>query len=306
GTTTPSTNTSGVATFDNLSINLVGSKQLRATSGTPFVTSTAFNITPAAANKLVFVQQPTNTVAGVSISPAVTVQLQDSFSNNVSSSGVSVAMALSTGNGTLSPTTTQSTNGSGLATFNDLSINLTGSKNLTASSGGLASAVSNAFSITASAVGTLTFAQQPTATVAGVSISPAVTVQAKDAFGNNVPSASVTMTLTGGATGTLSGTTTQPTDANGIATFGNLSINLVGSKSLKATSGSRSVTSTAFLITQEAGTALAFVQQPTQTTAGASITPAVTVQLQDSFGNNASSSGVSVTMALPSGSTATL
>src|SRR5439155_15431183 len=145
---------------------------------------------------------------------------------------------------TLSCTTTRSRITSGTGTCGKLSINPDVSKNLTATSGA-ASVVSSAFNITAAAVGTLTFAQQPTNTVAGVSISPAVTVQAKDAFGNNVPSASVTMTLTGGSTGTLSGTTTQPTDANGVATFGNLSINLVGSKSLKATSGSRSVTSTA-------------------------------------------------------------
>src|SRR5439155_17082403 len=202
-TTTRSRITSGTGTCGKLSINPDVSKNLTATSGAASVVSTAFNITAAAASTLTFVQQPTNTVAGVSISPAVTVQAKDAFGNNVSGV-VSVVMALSTGNGTLSGTPTQSTNGSGLATFSDLSINLTGSKNLTASSGGLASAVSNAFSITAAAVSTLAFVQQPTATNGGVSISPAVTVQAKDAFGNNVPSAPVTMTLTTG-TGTLSG-----------------------------------------------------------------------------------------------------
>src|SRR3989441_13245778 len=110
--------------------------------------------------------------------------------------------------------------------------------------------------------------------------------------------------LTAGNTGTLSGTTTQPTDAGGLATFGNLSINLVGSKSLKVTSGSRSVTSTAFLIAPAAGTALAFVQQPTQTAVGASIPPPVMVLAKDAFGNTVPN--VSVTMALPAGSTATL
>src|SRR3989441_329437 len=231
GTTTRSTNTSGVATFDNLSINLVGSKQLRATSGTPFVTSTAFNITPAAANKLVFVQQPTNTAAGMSIAHTVPVQAKYACNNNVP--GAPVAMTLTTGTGTLSGTTTQSTNGSGLATFNDLSINLTGSKNLTASSAGLTSASSSAFSITAAAVNTLTFVQQPANTVAGVSISPAVTVQAKDAFGNNVPSAPVAMTLTTGTTAPL-GTTTRRTREGGRAPCAHQNINRKGAKNRRA------------------------------------------------------------------------
>src|SRR5207245_10139052 len=58
---------------------------------------------------------------------------------------------------------------------------------------GALSVESNAFDITAAAVNTVAFVQQPTDTVAGQSITPAVTVEAKDQFGNTVPSASVTM-----------------------------------------------------------------------------------------------------------------
>ncbi|MBW7914520.1 MAG: alkaline phosphatase, partial [Taibaiella sp.] len=99
------------------------------------------------ATKVAFVQQPTNTTAGAAISPAVTVQLQDDSGNNVYTSDVSVTISLSSGTGVLSGTAVQKTNASGLATFSGLSIDLAGSKNLTATSAGLMSAVSNAFTI---------------------------------------------------------------------------------------------------------------------------------------------------------------
>src|SRR5688572_14481956 len=96
GATTQTTDAGGVATFNDLSIDLVGSKTLTAGSGA-LVVSSSFVISPAAASQLDFVQQPSNAVAGESISPAVTVQLKDQFGNNVPQAGVSVAMALSSG-----------------------------------------------------------------------------------------------------------------------------------------------------------------------------------------------------------------
>src|SRR5438094_832245 len=72
--TTPVTVVSGVATFSDLSINKTGiGYTLKATKGALTQTSTAFNITPGAATQLVFTQQPTTTVAGATITPAVTV-----------------------------------------------------------------------------------------------------------------------------------------------------------------------------------------------------------------------------------------
>ena len=304
GTTVQTTDASGLATFNNLSINLEGSKNLTATSdGLTSAVSNAFTISAGAATRVVFVQQPSNTTSGAAISPAVTVQLQDALGNNVSTSGVSVAMSLSSGEGVLSGTTVQTTDASGLATFSDLSIDLAGSKNLTATSEGLTLAVSDAFAISAGTATKVVFVQQPTDATAGSIISPAVTVQLQDALGNNVSTSgvSVTMLLSSG-TGALSGTTVQTTNASGLATFNNLSINLAGSKNLTATSaGLTSAVSNAFTISAGTATKVVFAQQPTDATAGAAISPAVTVQLQDGSGNNVSTSGVSVTMSLSSG-----
>ncbi|KKO20531.1 MAG: hypothetical protein BROFUL_00753, partial [Candidatus Brocadia fulgida] len=260
-------------------------------------------INPGAVASVAFVQQPADAVAGAAISPAITVQLKDALGNNVSAGGVSVAMAMTTGTGVLSGTTPQATDGGGLATFNDLSVNLTGSKNLTASSAGLTSAVSDAFTISAGVAASVAFVQQPADAVAGAAISPAITVQLKDALGNNVSTGgvSVAMALTTG-TGVFSGTTPQTTDGSGLATFNDLSINLTGSKNLTASSaGLTLAVSDAFTISAGAAVSIIFVQQPTDTVANDVISPAITVQLKDILGNNVSRGGVSVAMALTTG-----
>ena len=96
---------------------------------------------------LAFVQQPTTTPPSTAITPPVTVQLKDGSNNNIAQAGVSITLTLTSGTGTLSGTLTQMTNAAGLATFNNLAIDLPGVKQLTASATNLTSAVSNNFSI---------------------------------------------------------------------------------------------------------------------------------------------------------------
>lgn len=108
------------------------------------------------ATQLAFVQQPLDTQADVVITPFVTVQLKDSLLNNVLTFGVPVDVSLSSGVGVLSGTLQRLTDSSGLATFSDLSVDEVGIKNITASSSGLSSAVSNSFNITLPATPTPT------------------------------------------------------------------------------------------------------------------------------------------------------
>jgi hypothetical protein len=114
--------------------------------------SGAITITPAAASKLVFGQQPTDTVAGVAISPAVTVRELDAYGNLVTSDNatqITVAIGANPAAGTLSGTRIVTVSG-GVATFGTLSINNAGNGyTLTAKSGILTSATSSSFSITA-------------------------------------------------------------------------------------------------------------------------------------------------------------
>src|SRR5207253_502486 len=136
----------------------------------------------------------------------------------------------------------------------------------------------------------LGFGQQPTNAAAGSALSPAVAVQVLDLYGNLVAldqTDAVSLALgTNAGGGTLGGTTTA-TVSNGVASFGNLSINKTGTGyTLKATSGSLgAATSSTFNITPGAASQLVFGQQPTNTPAGSTISPAVTVQILDANGN---------------------
>lgn len=92
----------------------------------------------------------------------------------------------------------------------------------------------------------LTFVTPPSTTTVNQPITPAVRVQASDYSEAALPGVQVTLTLSSGS-GTLSGTLTQVTDATGVATFPNLSINAAGTAdTLQASSGSVTATSNAF------------------------------------------------------------
>src|SRR5207248_3003930 len=132
-------------------------------------------VTPAAADHLGFVQQPTTSVAGVAITPSITVQLLDPFGNldTSNSSNVTLALGANPGGSTLSGTLTVAAN-AGVAVFADISLDKTGTGYaLTSSSAGLAGANSAAFDITPAAADHLAFFQQPSNAVAGAAIAPA-------------------------------------------------------------------------------------------------------------------------------------
>ena len=297
---------SGVATFGDLSINLIGTGYTLAASAPSLTgaTSAPFNITAAAANRLAFVQQPTDTVAGDPISPSVTVGIEDQFGNPVTTTGTPITLAIGNnpGGGTLSGTLTQNTV-NGVSTFADLSIDKAGTAyTLTAASAGLTGATSDPFDITVGAANRLAFVQQPTDTVAGASISPAVTVRIEDAEGNSVTADGTPITLAIGTNpsgGTLSGTLTQ-NSVSGVATFAGLSIDLVGTgyTLTAASTGLTGATSDPFNITAASANKLSFVQQPTDTVAGANISPAVTVRVEDQFGNTVTVDGTPITLAI--------
>lgn len=175
----------------------------------------------SSATQLAFGQQPTITSAGALMAPAVTVQLQDAGGNPVAVGGVIVTMALSSGTGTLSGTLSQVTNTSGLASFSDLSVNLIGAKQLTASCPGRASAVSISFTIMAAAPASIVATGgTPQTTVVGTAFGTALQATVHDGFGN--PASGVTVTFTApssGASGAFGGftTATATTNAAGIA-----------------------------------------------------------------------------------------
>ena len=234
GSTTTVTVIGGIATFNNLVLNTAGTYTLgeAGTGGLAGPASGSFNVNPAAAHHLAVGIQPGNTVAGVVISPAVTVRVLDQFNNLVTTDTSNVTLAIGTnpGGGTLSGTTTVAAVG-GIATFNNLSINKAGTGyTLTAADGSLTGTTSGSFNISPAAADHLAVGIQPGNTVAGVVISPAVTVRVLDQFDNLVTTDTSNVTVAIGTNpggGTLSGTTTVAA-VGGVVTFNNLSINKAG------------------------------------------------------------------------------
>jgi hypothetical protein len=98
---------------------------------------------------LVFIVEPSNTVAGTIIAPAVQVAVEDTLGavDTTATGGVTLSLTTPAG-ATLSGTNPQ-TLASGIAIFSDLSVNQVGTYTLTATSSGRTSSTSTAFNITA-------------------------------------------------------------------------------------------------------------------------------------------------------------
>jgi hypothetical protein len=150
----------------------------------------------------------------------------------------------------------------------------------------------------------LVFTQQPTNAVAGVAISPAIIVTAKDAFGAVVPTYTGIVALALGANpggATLSGTIAV-TAVGGVATFSAVTLNKAAAGyTLTAVSGALAgATSTAFTITAAAAAAIAADSGNAQS--APVITPVaqqLVARVTDAFGNPVN--GVAVAWAVTGG-----
>ena len=301
----------GVATFSSLSIAKAGTAYTltAAATGVPGVTTGAFDITVGPTAKLTYVIGPSSTFAGAPIAPAVQVAAQDAAGNTdpTYTGNVTVTLAANPGGAALSGTTTVAAV-AGIATFGDLSLDKSSTGyTLMASATGLTSVTSSTFDNIAAAGSQVVFAVQPPATAtAGAGITPCLQVAVKDGFGNIATAFNGNVTLDISAnpgSGTLSGTRTVAA-VSGVATFCGLSIDRTGSGyTLMATvSVLDPVESAAFDVTPAAAHHLEIGQQPTSATAGAAITPAVTVRARDALGNLATGFSGNVTVAISAGS----
>jgi hypothetical protein len=294
GTTTQATS-GGVATFNDLTVDRVGTGYVLTASlpdfpAVPPLASDPFDVTPGNPDHLKFDQQPTNTVAGDVITPAVTVKVFDANGNLVTDQSVNVTVTLSGGNSnaTLGGTTTQAS-ASGVATFDDLTVNKSGTGYLlNATAPGINdSAQSDPFDISSGNATKVKFDQQPSDVVAGQVIAPPVTVDVLDGNGNLVADPTdVTVSLSGGdPNATLGGHTTR-TSVDGVATFNDLTVDKADTGyTLVASSGSlQTDTSSAFKVSPGAYDHLAFTTQPVSTPAG-DVMPEIDVAMEDALGN---------------------
>ncbi len=293
------TDANGHATVTATANNVAGSYSITATSAGASGSAT-FALTNLAGGigQIVFVRHPTNSQAGAVISPPVTVRVTDAGSNPVN--GATITISVQGGAATLSGTLTATANASGVATFSDLSIAVAGSYQLDAASGSISTPSSTfQISVAASAIAILAFEGDAQSAAVGASYGGPLKAKVQDVYGNPLPGASVTFAApASGASVTFSGSTTVTSGIDGVAVAPPMTANSQ-TGAFQVTATTAAATSPAlFNLTNVAGNAnkLVFVQQPVNTVSGATITPAVTVQLQDSVGNAVHTAGILVTL----------
>jgi hypothetical protein len=281
----------GVATFADLSVDVVGTGyRLEATaSAAPPVTSTPFTVSAGAASALTFTQSPTDALVGAAITPPIVVTAFDG-SGNVAT-GFAGAVTLSFRDnpdaavlgGTLTVNAV-----AGVATFSTVTVDRASTgMTLNATATGVAGAASAVFAISAGTATQLAVTQQPVTATAGATLTPSVVVTARDAGGNVATgfTDAVTIAIATG-TGSVTGTLTVNAVA-GVATFADLALTATNAAlTLEATAtGLASVTTAAIAVSPAAPAVLVFGQQPSTALSGQPLTPPVTVQARDAFGN---------------------
>jgi alpha-tubulin suppressor-like RCC1 family protein len=252
---------------------------------------------------LAFTSQPSFVAAGQPVSPLTVVAL-DAAGDTVTSADIDVTISLGAnpGGATLSGTTTVKAV-SGVAKFPDLRMNKVGSGyTLVASSPNLASATTNAFSVSPGAAAAIVFTVQPTTAIARTPI-PAFSVSVQDAGGNSVPTSAYRILITGpsGLTGNL----LRQTDSNGAAIFTDVTILNPGNGYVLTATASPVgggppafvANSSPFNMIVGPTAKLTFTGQPALTAPGAFLPP-VLVAVTDAGGNVVTSENRSVTIAL--------
>jgi adhesin/invasin len=257
GTLTQNTNAGGIATFGDLKITQAGTYHLQATTGSMTALSTSFNVGATRNGVLITVYDGDGQSASVGTTYGAPLKalVQDQFNNIISGAAVTFSAPPNGASVTFAAATTVTTDAGGIATSPAITANTqAGAFQVSAATTDALSPAQFNLNNVPGAANKLTFVQQPANTAAGSVIVPPVTVQLQDASGNAVRTAAVPITIQSNAVvlhlHLLSGNATQNTDANGLATFANLSISQVGTYQFLATAaGVASATSNPFNIT---------------------------------------------------------
>jgi adhesin/invasin len=299
----------GVATFSDLRVERASSALTIVASATGLanVSSAAFAVTAAAPAELVLLAEPATAAAsGAALAPQPVLEIRDAFGNPVLVAGTIVTATITSGPGgaSLAGASVSST-ADGRATFTALAIvGAAGSYTLQFGTGSLSVAPASATTVGAGAATQLTLSvPPPPSAINGVPFGTEVRARLRDAAGNPVLQAGVSVTVgiaSGG--GALTGTTTVLTNTMGQAIFSDLGLlGTVGERTLVFSSGTlASVTSGAVMLNAGAATAVAIQAGDGQTAAAATpVSVAPSVVVRDVSGNPVA--GVSVTFTVTGG-----
>jgi hypothetical protein len=296
----------GVATWDatdNLRVTrAVAGYRLTASGLGPPQFSAPFDILAGEAAALRFVQPPSDVEKGEAVSPPVSVEIIDAFGNRT---GPTASVELTLDGDACGGAATGSVAAAvaGLAEFPALRFDKAcDDVTLRATSAGLIGTTSDAFDIEAGPAAALQFSVQPADTTAGEPLL--VSVQVLDSVGQPFTApVGVTLALGANPSGAalLVDTSLTKQTVDGVAAWvaaDKLRIETAAENyTLTAAGAGVTVTSAAYEIRGAAPAAVQFVQQPGDVTEGEAMSPAVTVEVRDAFGNPAAN-GTAVTLEL--------
>ena len=293
GGTLTATAVNGVATFTNLNLAKQGTYGIMGSgTGIGLTVTDPFSISGVTTNpatQLAFQSVPVTTTAGAPLT-ALIVAVKDASGNVVTTDTSTVTLSVISGPGNFAPNSVLTATAiAGVATFNNLILDTSGTYTFGVTDGKLTSAVSGNVTVNAAAANKLVLQQVPTTGVAGVALNPAIKVAIEDTFGNVLigNTSNVTVALNSGPTGALfaSGSTLTVAAVAGVATFSNLVLKTAGVYTLKVTDGSlTSATSGNITVGAAAAAKAVVLASPITVTAGVAFTT-VTVGVEDQFGN---------------------
>jgi hypothetical protein len=299
GGTTP-VFTNGVLINHSVTISNIGSFTISASDGIHTGSSNSFSTFDVSLSQSTVSVSPASLVAGST--SAVTFQAKDGSGANIAAGGLEALFSL-TGSGTSSGTfgaVTDHANGSYTAVFTGTTAG--SAKNVSASiSGNAVTSILPTISVTPGTVSlSQTVVSVSPATIASGSTST-ITLQAKDAYGNNLTTSAGTVVFSLTGSGTSSGTFGAVTDhANGSYTMLCTGTVAGSARDVSASIGGNSITSPLPTITVTSGpvSLSQSIVSVSPTTIASGNTSSITLQAKDAYGNNLTASAGTVVFSL--------
>ncbi|HET6448390.1 MAG TPA: hypothetical protein VFG31_04705 [Conexibacter sp.] len=302
----------GVTTFSGCAIDKSGTGyRLRASDNALSVDSSALNVSVGPAAQLAFTTQPGNGTGGSDLATNPIVTALDAGGNVVTSYSGTVALSIAAGTGTAGATLSGcgvNRLRNGVTTFDACQVDKAGSGySLHASDArnGLAGD-SATFAVTVGTIAQLAFTTQPGGGATGGTVFPTQpVVTAQDAGGNTVTSYTRTITLTiangtGARNAVLSGCT--GTTRSGVAAFSGCAVDLADTDyRLRASDGSRNVTSAQFAIAVGPLARFEWTTSPGSSTAGTAFGNQPVMAAEDAGGNAVTTYAGTVALSIGSG-----
>ncbi len=265
-----------------VTLKTAGTSTVSATDGTLIATTGNLTVNPGSASMLALTSTPASLTAGSTGS--VTVTALDAYGNTATGYLGTVAFTSSDGAWTGPANYTFTGGNAGVHTFsNAYTLKTAGSQTITATDVPTSSITGTSAGITvnpgAPSTALSTIVAAPGSLVANGTSTSAVTVQLRDAFGNNLTSSGGTVGLS-----TTSGSLSAVTDhADGTYTATLTAPATVGSASITGTVNAAALAASASVSFTPGPTTNFVVSGPATASAGSGVT--VTVTAKDAFGN---------------------